>query len=150
MESPNSKNSAMNDTKNTLAGIGFKDVAFFGYAVTDFKKAKRFYGDILGLKETVCLGDGENIGWMEYDLAGQTLALALAFEHWRPAPGGGQVCLEVRDLDSAVSYLKRHEVHIVQDVQDFPHCRLALISDPDGNTLTLHQKKADHPDFEKS
>lgn len=135
-----------NDT-NRANGIGFTEVAFFGYSVSDFKKAKRFYGDILGLRETVCMGEGDDIGWMEYDLAGQTLALALAFEHWMPAPSGGQVCLEVCDLDAAVSYLKGYEVNIVQDIQDFSHCRLALISDPDGNTLTIHQKKANHPEF---
>jgi predicted enzyme related to lactoylglutathione lyase len=129
-----------------MKGIGFKELAFVGYSVTDFAKARQFYGDILGLRETVCMGEGDDIGWMEYDLAGQTLALAKAFEHWMPDPKGGQVCLEVDDLEVAVSYLKQRQVHIVQDIQDFPHCRLALISDPDRNTLTLHQRKADHPD----
>jgi predicted enzyme related to lactoylglutathione lyase len=67
-----------------------------------------------------------------------------------PSPSGGQVCLEVRDLDAAVSYLKAHEVNIVQEIQDFPHCRLVLISDPDGNTLTIHQKKANHPELSQA
>lgn len=129
-----------------MNGIGFKELAFVGYSVTDFAKAKAFYGDILGLKETVCLGEGDEIGWMEYDLAGPTLALAKAFDHWKPDSNGGQACLEVHDLDTAVSYLKQKNVQIVQDIQDYPHCRLALISDPDGNTLTLHQRKANHPE----
>lgn len=141
---------ASNIDMTTTNGIGFTEVAFFGYSVRDFKKAKEFYGSILGLRETVCMGEGDDIGWMEYDLAGQTLALAMAFEHWLPSPAGGQVCLEVRDLDAAVSYLKAHEVNIVQDIQDFPHCRLALISDPDGNTITIHQKKANHPELSQS
>lgn len=135
------------NTKATdMKGIGFKELAFVGYAVTDFAKAKAFYGEILGLKETVCLGEGEDIGWMEYDLAGQTLALAKAFDHWNPDANGGQVCLEVHDLDAAMSYLKERRVQIILDIQDYPHCRLALIADPDGNTLTLHQRKADHPE----
>jgi predicted enzyme related to lactoylglutathione lyase len=54
--------------------------------------------------------------------------------------------LEVYDLDAAMDYLKQQHTSIVQDIQEYPHCRLALISDPDGNTLTLHQKKADHPE----
>jgi predicted enzyme related to lactoylglutathione lyase len=129
-----------------MKGIGFKELAFVGYSVTDFAKARRFYGEILGLKETVCMGEGDDIGWMEYDLAGQALALAKAFEHWRPSSDGGQACLEVYDLDAAMDYLKQQHTSIVQDIQEYPHCRLALISDPDGNTLTLHQKKADHPE----
>jgi predicted enzyme related to lactoylglutathione lyase len=128
-------------TTRKMKGIGFKELAFVGYSVTDFNKARWFYGEILGLTETVCMGEGDDIGWMEYDLAGQTLALAKAFEHWMPDANGGQACLEVHDLDSAVSYLKQQQVRIVSDIQDFPHCRLALISDPDGNTLTLHQHK---------
>lgn len=122
-------------------GIGFKELAFVAYSVTDFMQAKNFYGKILGLKETVCLGSGNDIGWMEYDLSGQTLALAKAFDYQKPNPHGGQISLEVYDLDFAVNYLKECQVKIVQDIQDFPHCRLALISDPDGNTLTLHQLK---------
>ena len=127
-----------------MNGIGFKELAFVGYSVTDFTKAKEFYGDILGLEETVCLGEGDDIGWMEYALAGSTLALAKAFDHWKPDPNGGQACLEVHDLENAVSYLKQKKVQIILDIQDYPHCRLALISDPDGNTLTLHQRKANH------
>lgn len=136
-----------NKKNNDMEKIGFKELAFIGYSVTNFAESKRFYGDVLGLKETCCLGEGDDTGWVEYDLAGQTLALAKAFELWSPSSDGGQVCLEVHDLDSAVCYLKKSEVNILQDIQDFPHCRLALISDPDGNTLTLHQKKSDHPEL---
>jgi extradiol dioxygenase family protein len=39
-----------------MQGIGFKELAFAVYSVTDFVKARQFYGEILGLKETVCLG----------------------------------------------------------------------------------------------
>lgn len=126
---------------NKTIGIGFKELAFIAYPVTDFKQAKNFYGDILGLTETACLGSGDDIGWMEYDLSGQTLALAKAFDYQKPNPNGGQVSLEVFDLDYAMTYLKEQQVKIVLDIQDYPHCRLALISDPDGNTLTLHQVK---------
>jgi extradiol dioxygenase family protein len=45
-----------------------------GYPVTDFSKARKFYGDILGLKETITFEDGGELGWLKYDLAGQTLA----------------------------------------------------------------------------
>ena len=65
-------------------GIGFKELAFVAYSVTDFVQAKNFYGEILGLKETVCLGSGDDIGWMEYDLGEQTLALAKAFDYQKP------------------------------------------------------------------
>lgn len=126
--------------------IGLKELAFVGYPVTDFAAARRFYGDILGLKETITFGEGDQVHWLEYDLAGQTLALATASDQWQPNPNGGGACLELHDLDAAVAYLKSKDVKVVMDTQDFPFCRMALIADPDGNTLALHQRKANHPE----
>jgi predicted enzyme related to lactoylglutathione lyase len=126
--------------------IGLKELAFVGYPVTDFAKARRFYGQILGLEETITFEHEGNLGWVEFDLAGQTLALARASEQWEPNPNGGGACLELHDLDSALAYLKSKDVKVVMDIQDFPFCRMALIADPDGNTLALHQRKANHPE----
>jgi predicted enzyme related to lactoylglutathione lyase len=129
-----------------MNAIGLKELAFVGYPVTDFAKARRFYGEILGLKETITFDHEGALGWVEYDLAGQTLALASASEQWGPNSNGGGACLELHDLDAAVAYLKSKDVKIVMDIQDFPFCRMALIADPDGNTLALHQRKANHPE----
>ena len=129
-----------------MNGIGLKELAFVGYPVTDFDRARRFYGEILGLKETITFGEKDAIDWLEYDLAGQTLALAKASEQWQPNANGGGACLEVEDLDAAVDYLKGHDVRIAMDILDCPYCRIALIADPDGNTLALHQRKPNHPE----
>ena len=129
-----------------MNGIGLKELAFVGYPVTDFDRARRFYGEILGLKETITFGDQDDIDWLEYDLAGQTLALAKSSEQWQPNANGGGACLEVEDLDAAVDYLKGRDVRIAMDILDCPYCRIALIADPDGNTLALHQRKPNHPE----
>lgn len=129
-----------------MNGIGLKEVAFVGYPSTDIAKARKFYGEILGLKETTTFEHEGEVAWVEFDLAGQTLAIAKSSEQWKPDPNGGGVCLEVEDLDRAVAHLKAHNVRIVADIQDYPACRLALIADPDGNTLALHQRKPNHPD----
>lgn len=131
-----------------MKGIGLKELAFVGYPVTDFARARRFYGQILGLRETITFGceDGGDIDWLEYDLAGQTLALARASEQWQPNAHGGGACLELHDLDAAVAHLKSEGVPVVMDIQEFPFCRMALVADPDGNTLALHQRKGNHPE----
>jgi predicted enzyme related to lactoylglutathione lyase len=126
--------------------IGLKALTFVGYPVTDFAQARCFYGGILGLKEIITFGEAGEIDWLEYDIAGQTLALAKASDQWQPNPNGGGACLELHDLDAAVSYLKSKAVRVVMDIQEFPYCRMALIADPDGNTLALHQRKANHPE----
>lgn len=129
-----------------MNNIGLKELAFVGYPVTDFNQARRFYGEILGLKETITFDHEGELGWLEYDLAGQTLALAKASDQWQPNPNGGGACLEVEDLDAAVAYLKSKGVKIAMDILDCPYCRIALVSDPDGNTLALHQRKDNHPE----
>ncbi len=129
-----------------MSGIGLKELAFIGYPVTNFISARKFYGEILGLKETGSFEHEGELGWLEYDLAGQTLALAKASEQWKPDPNGGGACLEVEDLDAAIAHLQKHQASIVMEIQDYPICRMALVADPDGNTIALHQRKANHPD----
>jgi predicted enzyme related to lactoylglutathione lyase len=129
-----------------MKGIGFKELAFVGYPVSDFEQARRFYGGILGLHETLTYEHEGELGWLEYDLAGQTLALAKASDQWSPNPNGGGACLEVEDLDGAIAHLREKGVKIALDIQDYPICRMALIADPDGNTLALHQRKPNHPE----
>jgi predicted enzyme related to lactoylglutathione lyase len=129
-----------------MKGIGLKELAFIGYPVTDFAKARKFYGDILGLEETITYEHEGELGWVEYDLAGQTLALAKASDQWQPNPNGGGACLEVEDLDRAITHLKENGVTIALEIQDYPICRMAVVADPDGNTVALHQRKPNHPE----
>lgn len=127
--------------------IGIKETAFTGYAVTDFARARKFYGEILGLPEGMVFEHEGQVGWIEYTIpGGHTLALAQSNDQWLPSEHGGGICFEVEDLDAAVAKLKAQGVTIKLDIQDFPFCRLALIADPDGNTLALHQKKPNHPE----
>jgi len=129
-----------------MNGIGIKELAFVGYPVTDVAKSRNFYGTVLGLKETgVVENEGEPF-WVEYDLAGQTLAIARAGGAWQPSAHGGGACLEVADLDQAIAHLKANGAPITMEIADYPVCRMALVADPDGNTLALHQRKPNHPD----
>jgi Predicted enzyme related to lactoylglutathione lyase len=130
-----------------MAGIGIKEMAFVGYAVNDIAETCRFYTEILGLPEgTVFEHEGE-VGWVEFTTPdGQTIAITKASEQWQPNANGGGVCLEVEDLDVAVATVEKAGVKLVMPIQDYPICRLALIFDPSGNTIALHQKKSNHPE----
>ncbi len=112
------------------------------------ERARHFYGKILGLNESdVITGENGEIHWVEYDIQGQTLALAAASEQWQPHPQGGGVSLEVANLEAAIEHLKSHGIDPTMPIGDFPICRISLISDPDGNGIALHQRKSHHPDF---
>ncbi|MBB5351280.1 putative enzyme related to lactoylglutathione lyase [Haloferula luteola] len=130
-----------------MIGIGIQEAAFTGYPATDMARARRFYGETLGLPEGHVFEDQGELHWLEFTIpGGHTLAIARANDQWRPDANGGGICFEVADLDAAVTKLQAEGVTIVMPIQEFPICRMALIADPDGNTLALHQKKPNHPE----
>jgi predicted enzyme related to lactoylglutathione lyase len=47
----------------------------------------------------------------------------------------------VDDLDAWVADLKAKKVPFMVEPFETPGCRMAVIGDPDGNDLTLHQTK---------
>jgi len=129
-----------------VSGIGIKEVAFIGYPVTDMPRARDFYGRVLGLRETWAIGADGDPHWIEFESAGTTIALARASEAWKPGADGGGACFEVEDLDAALGRLAQEGVAVPMPAGDFPMCRMAVISDPDGNGIALHQKKPNHPE----
>lgn len=109
-------------------------IDFVTYAVTDLDRALTFYRNTLGLKVDETFGDQ----YVEFDIGGQTLAIMAG--HGRPGPGGGTVGLNVPNLARSLAELKAQGIEPVMDVIETPVCRMALIQDPDGNLLMLHEK----------
>jgi len=125
-------------------GIGITEIAFVGYPVTDITRAKAFYQDLLGLEPTmdepIGIGEGNTeLRWIEYDIGAGTLALSNA---WPPSgQSGPSAALEVEDLDAALDTLRENKVTFKTDTMESPVCRFAVVTDPDGNDLTIHQRK---------
>jgi len=115
-------------------------IAFTAYPVTDLKRARRFYEETLGLQSSMVFGD-EKTAWVEYNIGPGTLAISNFMPEWKPSPGGGSVGLELADFDAAIQRLKQEGVRILNGPLDTPVCRLAVIADPDGNSITLHHCK---------
>ncbi len=130
-----------------MAGIGIKELGFVGYAVNDIAESRKFYGELLGLTEGMVFEQEGEVHWLEFTIpGGQTLAITKTSEQWQPSAHGGGVCFEVEDLDAAVATLEQGGAKFAMPVQEFPVCRLALVCDPSGNTIALHQKKPNHPE----
>jgi predicted enzyme related to lactoylglutathione lyase len=117
------------------------EISFAGYPVTDLKRARRFYEGVLGLTVSTIFGD-ENTAWVEYDIGPGTLAIGNMAPEWRPSANGGSVGLEVDDFDGAVKRLKEHGVAFSVDPMETPVCHMAVVADPDGNSITIHRRKA--------
>jgi catechol 2,3-dioxygenase-like lactoylglutathione lyase family enzyme len=116
------------------------EIAFVGYPVTDLRRARSFYERTLGLAVSRLFGE-DVTGWVEYDLGANTLAIGNVSPDWKPSSGGGSVALEVEDMSAAVSQLKADGYPPFLGPLETPVCYLAVVSDPDGNSITIHQRK---------
>ncbi len=128
--------------------IKIKDIAFTGYSVTDLAKARHFYEDLLGLKAKV-YSEEEGKAWIEYELPSGTFAISNVAPDWKPSTSGPAIALEVADLNAALQYLRENDVPITLEPYESPVCFLAVVLDPDRNSLMLHQRKTTHPDHSK-
>ncbi len=117
-------------------------IAFTGYPVTDMPRARAFYEQVLGLRAATVF-EHEGRHWVEYDLGAATLAITnISAEQWRPSPDGPCVALEVADFAAAVAHLRAAGVPFLLEPMDTGACRLAAVADPDGNSVTIHQRYA--------
>jgi predicted enzyme related to lactoylglutathione lyase len=110
-----------------------KEIAVVVYAVTDMARAKKFYGETLRLKP----GEPFSENWFEFDVGGAAFAITNNFKIEGPA---SSVAFEVDDIVQELARLKELEVPFKMEMMEFPTCRLALILDPDGNVVTIHQR----------
>jgi len=114
-----------------------KHIAFFNYPVSNIKRSRSFYQGVLGFRVSSNFQDE----WIEYDIAGTTLAITTMIKDLTPGARGGFIALEVDNLDSEVARFKSQGVSVIVDIFDTPVCRSAVIADPDGNSIALHQMK---------
>jgi predicted enzyme related to lactoylglutathione lyase len=115
------------------------EVAFVCYAVTDMPRARAFYEGVLGLAATT-VHDSEHGNWVEYEIGPHTLCLGRA-DAFKPHPDGCSAALEVDDFDNAVAELKAANAKFRIEPMDTPVCRMAMVFDPDGNSLCIHKRK---------
>ena len=118
--------------------IQVKELAFVFYPVTDVALARKFYEGLLGLKTGLQTEFGPGQWWIEYDIAGQALAISNAL----PGKPASSLALEVANLDDAITAVKAAGYTISTDLLEFPPCRMFIVKDADGNEITLHQRKA--------
>lgn len=119
--------------------IQVTEIAFTGYPVTDVPRARRFYEGTLGLKPSMVQEFTQGQWWIEYEIGAGTLALSNA---WPPSgQSGPNIALEVADLDRALDSIKAANLPISYGPTDTTVCRFFGVKDPDGNDVTLHQRK---------
>jgi predicted enzyme related to lactoylglutathione lyase len=119
-------------------------VAFTMYPVKDVARARKFYGETLGLKEGSVGNQGEG-WWVEYDLPGGGCFALTNFTPYEPsAAAGGTIAFEVEDIDKLTADLEAKGVTFKSDMIHSPVCRMRVIADSEGNSILLHELKHKH------
>lgn len=120
-------------------------IAFVAHPVRNIRETGRFYGDILGLEHWADYGRGR---WSEFRTPDD---MTIALDGHSPGKSDSPVpylALETDDIEAEVARLKEHGVIIARDVwtnrdeDDREVCRMAIVLDPEGHALMLHQTAA--------
>jgi predicted enzyme related to lactoylglutathione lyase len=116
-----------------------KEIAFTGSSVTDMKRARAFYEDILGLEPSEEMAGGK---WIEYGVGGGIFAITNIDPKWTPSSQGTAIAFEVDDIDSMIQQLKKSGAKFFLEKSETPVCWTAIVYDPDGNKVVIHKRKS--------
>lgn len=118
-----------------------KAIGFVATPVTDIKRARAFYEEVLGLRVSEEMMGGQ---WIEYSVGEDTLAIANVGDSWTPSDQGTGAAFEVEDFDEAIKRLKDRQVRFAAEPFETPCCHMAVVQDPDGNKLMIHKLKPEN------
>jgi catechol 2,3-dioxygenase-like lactoylglutathione lyase family enzyme len=94
------------------------DQVYFQYNVKNFDRARKFYGEILGLENT--WDGGEEAGWMEYALPVSGARVGLNFQREGEIKhGSGTLTFVVEDLVVTKKYFESKSIES-DDIVDIP------------------------------
>jgi len=115
------------------------EFAFIVYPATDKARSRAFYEGVLGLIPAMSLDIPDGF-WIEYEIGPHTLAIGKE-PFLKPSGDGPHLAVEVEDFDQTIEHLRHHNVQFAHEPFDLPGCRAAIVVDPDGNKLGIHQRK---------
>ena len=115
-----------------------EQVDFVSVLTQDIARAKKFYGETLGLPVET---EGESD--LEFTLGQVTLDVfnpASTGQEFAPSPAG--IAIRVADVAASRAELEARGVQFDGEIVDTGVCHFAFFKDPDGNQLMLHRRYA--------
>jgi catechol 2,3-dioxygenase-like lactoylglutathione lyase family enzyme len=114
---------------------------FITVGTQDFDRARSFYGDVLGLRESKQWG---KMPAAEFETGNLTIAVmqsdAFGLDF---SPNNHPIEFHVDDFEGAKRELESRGVEFKGDVIDSGVCWQTFFEDPDGNTLGIHHRYAE-------
>ena len=118
-----------------IAGVDFATVF-----VTDYPRAIEFYSGTLGLRNSQTYGAARG---GEFETGNLTLQVMDAASIGREfSPSDHPIAFRVDDVEAARRELEAAGVEFVAETIDSGVCHIAVFTDPDGNSLMLHNRYA--------
>ncbi len=117
-------------------------VDFVGIATSDLDRARRFYGEVLGLRASKTWRADDPLG-AEFETGNLTIALMDSRRLGLDVkPNNHPIEFRVDDVPAARAELESRGVEFKGDVIDSGVCHQAFFEDPDGNALAIHHRYA--------
>jgi len=113
------------------------DVVYYNVNKEKWVEAKKFYSEILSLKQTF---GSDEIGWIEYRVKDDhttALGISLVSDDQPISHGGATVVFIVDNLTEVIDKLKNKGVEFIGDVYSDEMLKLIKFKDPSGNILQL-------------
>ena len=112
---------------------------FVTLPTTDYERASKFYGEVLGLPFGKQWGD---MPAGEYETGSLTIALMQSDAFGQEfSPHVAPIALHVDDFEAAKAELESRGVEF-QNTLDSGVCNMGFFQDPDGNSLMIHHRYA--------
>jgi predicted enzyme related to lactoylglutathione lyase len=122
-------------TQELISGVDFAAVP-----VRDLETAVEFYGQTLGLRQSVYMPERN---YAEFETANLTLSVFNAEEFGLEHHANrNAIALHVGDVEEARGALEQRGVSFDGDTLDTGVCHMAFFSDPEGNAFMLHHRYA--------
>lgn len=117
--------------------MAFTEVAVTNYPVTDLAASRAFYENVLGLKPSRVIALDGGCGWVEYEIGSHAFGIG-KIDGWISCCN---CALETDDFDAVVAALRQAGAAFHKEPFETPVCRMAMVLDPGGTLLTIHQRK---------
>jgi predicted enzyme related to lactoylglutathione lyase len=106
------------------------------FSVNDLESAKKFYGNVLGLKKTF-----EAPQWAEFAGAEGQESIGVAVQPHAGKEPGATIVLQVEDIERERKRLETAGVKFEGKIEEIPGIvKLTTFRDPSGNRLQLSQE----------
>src|SRR5262245_19828145 len=121
--------------RTPMAGLEVSQIDHVSVLITDLERSRRFYRDLLGLKE-IAKPRTFSFRVLWFDLGNQQLHLLL-----KPHPdtvSPRHFALRVKDAQAARTYFREHGI-ATEEAMLIPGCDRFFIADPDSNRIEVIQ-----------